>query len=487
MKLLQQGILISTSRIVNYVLGFLFTFLVARLYGAEILGNYVFLYSLVSLLSPIVASGAKQGVMFYLPRWKGNPEYRQRISTLCKSSLIIIFFLGILIWTGYALLSSYIINFFNSNPNNILTLRWFSSIIIFEALTVVMTGILRGLGEIRYFSIGIYITYGLRIIILLIFFLVYKCADVIILTYYVAAILTTFFYVKSVAKLNAFSGGRWTDFRYYAVMLRKFFPVVFTGLILVLQNKLAPILIEFFLESQDVGIFSVSLNIASLSSFFLVSLNMLISPVVSNLYARNKTKEIEDIYSRSTRMVGLASFLFVSLMVCFGPTILSYFGNEFKEGYLILLIICCGQMINSITGSSAQIITMVGKPRILTFFSITALIVNLTLSIVLIPAFHLYGAAIGTAVSICTYNLLSARFVLKNIGLQAFDIKAIAYYIVQIAILAVCFFLMYIRNFPDSFSGQAMILILLSGALSFVHLGLFWKQDRKSLAKTLKV
>ena len=41
MSLIKQGGLITSSRILQYFLSFIFTFLVAKFYGAEKLGNYV--------------------------------------------------------------------------------------------------------------------------------------------------------------------------------------------------------------------------------------------------------------------------------------------------------------------------------------------------------------------------------------------------------------------------------------------------------------
>ena len=98
-------------------------------------------------------------------------------------------------------------------------------------------------------------------------------------------------------------------------MIKKFYPVVFTGLLLVFQNKFTPIIIKYFMDSENVGIFAVAIKLASLSSFILVSVNMLISPVISKLYCLNNIFEIEKIYSFSTRIVGFINYIFIGFII----------------------------------------------------------------------------------------------------------------------------------------------------------------------------
>lgn len=476
MKLIKQGGLITFSRILQYALSFIFTFLVAKFYGAKKLGDYVFLYSLVSLLTPLISLGGKQGLMYYLPIWGSKNGLRSRMSNLIATSLIGTLVIGIFVWFLFVLFDEHILMFFENNLSGLSVFWWFSSIIIFEGLNQLFTGIFRGLKDYNYFSIGLFITTFFKIILLLILYILSVNFNIIVLAYFGGAVLTTLFYVIAAVRINVFSGFKINTFKYYFLMVRKFSPVVITGLILVFQDKFVPLFIKYFLNSTDVGVYSVIIKIASLSSFFLISLNMLISPLISELFGKNKLKEIENIYSLSIRLLAFGNYMFVLIVIIFGHFILSFFGNEFETGYGVLLIICLGQLVNAITGSSSQIITMMGKPKALTIFSLIALILSLIVMFIFTPLFGLYGVAIGSASSLMVYNVLSARYITKEFKIKAFTKKSLLYFLSQLSVLAV-FYLLFVNVEFSNMLVKFLLLFVGMGSLFIIHLKLFWKKD----------
>lgn len=476
MKLIKQGGLITFSRILQYALSFVFTFLVAKFYGAKKLGDYVFLYSLVSLLTPLISLGGKQGLMYYLPIWGNKSGLKFRMSNLIITSLIGTLAIGVFIWFLLVQFDKYILMFFENDLSSLSVFWWFSSIIIFEGLNQLFTGIFRGLKDYNYFSIGLFITTFFRIILLLILYILSVNFNIIVLAYLGGAVLTTLFYVIAAVRINVFSGFKINTFKYYFLMVRKFSPVVITGLILVFQDKFVPLFIKYFLNSTDVGVYSVIIKIASLSSFFLISLNMLISPLISELFGKNKLKEIENIYSLSIRLLAFGNYMFVLIVIIFGHFILSFFGNEFEIGYGVLLIICLGQLVNAITGSSSQIITMMGKPKALTIFSLIALILSLIVMFIFTPLFGLYGVAIGTASSLMVYNVLSARYITKEFKIKAFTKKSLLYFLSQLSVLAV-FYLLFVNVEFSNMLVKFLLLFVGMGSLFIIHLKLFWKKD----------
>ncbi|MAN28949.1 MULTISPECIES: oligosaccharide flippase family protein [Mesonia] len=485
MSLIKQGGLITSSRILQYFLSFIFTFLVAKFYGAEKLGNYVFLYSLVSLFTPLVTLGGKQGLMYYLPIWGSKNELKSRMSNLITTSLLGTVVLGFLIWLIFVLFDNKILLFFENNLNNLPVFWWFSSIIIFEGLNQLFSSIFRGLKDFGYFSIGLFITTLFRIILVLTLYFFSFNSNVIIIAYFGGAILTTLFYVVVAFKIKAFTGANLKTFKYYFLMVRSFYPVVLTGFILVFQDKFAPLFIKYFLNSTDLGVYSVAIKIASFSSFFLISLNMLISPLISELFGKNKLNEIENIYRLSTRFLALGNYVFILVVITFGQMILTFFGKEFKIVYGILLIMCLGQLVNAITGSSSQIITMMGRPKALTAFSVIALLFSIATMFFLTPYFGLYGVAVGTALSLMVYNFLSAWYISKKFNIRAFSNKTFVYFSTQFAILAILF--LY-----KEYTGEASIVmkssLLIIGLVSLVllHFKVFWREDLKFIERIKK-
>ena len=65
---------------------------------------------------------------------------------------------------------------------------------------------------------------------------------------------------------------------------------------------------------------------------------MLISPLISELFGKNKLNEIENIYRLSTRFLALGNYVFILVVITFGQMILTFFGKEFKIVYGIFTV-----------------------------------------------------------------------------------------------------------------------------------------------------
>ena len=87
-------------------------------------------------------------------------------------------------------------------------------------------------------------------------------------------------------------------------------------------------------------------------------------------------------------------------------TVFQLFGASFSSGETALRILALGQIVNIATGFPGMILIMVGESGRVTRSVAIGAIVNLALSLVLIPRFGASGAAAATAASIAITNIL---------------------------------------------------------------------------------
>ena len=83
------------------------------------------------------------------------------------------------------------------------------------------------------------------------------------------------------------------------------------------------------------------------------------------------------------------------------------FGEGFIEkGVPVLILLTIAQLINCVTGGVGLTLSMTGKQNLELANSISLVILNLILCLMLIPPYGVFGASIATATSIILINLL---------------------------------------------------------------------------------
>ena len=105
-------------------------------------------------------------------------------------------------------------------------------------------------------------------------------------------------------------------------------------------------------------------------------------------------------------------------LVVFGKMLLGLFGAEFTTGYVVLLILLAGQVINAMAGSVGYLMTMTGYQNQAAWIIGMSTLVNVGLNAVLIPKLGIVGAAIATATTTVLWNILMLTFVWRKLNIN---------------------------------------------------------------------
>jgi O-antigen/teichoic acid export membrane protein len=93
------------------------------------------------------------------------------------------------------------------------------------------------------------------------------------------------------------------------------------------------------------------------------------------------------------------SLLMAFIVLALGKPMLMLFGPEFDQGFPLLFLLVVGVVARAAVGPCESLLTMSGNQNICAALYALTLAINVTLSMVLIPALGLWGAAIATAVA----------------------------------------------------------------------------------------
>ena len=197
--------------------------------------------------------------------------------------------------------------------------------------------------------------------------------------------------------------------------LRSTLPLLFVGTAGIINQRISTVMVGGMLGPEKAGILDVALRGASLVSFTLMAVNMPLAPAVAKLHAKGERERLQSLVTKSARVALLGSLPIALGMILFGRWVLLIFGREFTGGSTVLAILSAGQLVNVAMGSVALLLNMSGHERdTARGIGITAL-VSVVLSAVLIPVWGVEGAAVANAVSTTTWNVLLAMSVRKRL------------------------------------------------------------------------
>jgi O-antigen/teichoic acid export membrane protein len=170
--------------------------------------------------------------------------------------------------------------------------------------------------------------------------------------------------------------------------------------------------------ATDVGIFSIAMRTAGLTSFILIAINSVAAPKFAALYKQGDTKALASTARNSAKLMTLLAAPALLLFLLLPGWVMKVFGAEFSGGAAALAILAIGQFVNVATGSVGYLLIMSGHERLMRNAVFAAAILNVLLSICLIPLLGLLGASVASAFSLAFQNICAYCFVVRSLGIS---------------------------------------------------------------------
>jgi len=175
------------------------------------------------------------------------------------------------------------------------------------------------------------------------------------------------------------------------------------------------VLIGYFMENADVGVYRVVLQLTAVATFTTYALRTTLWPRVSQWGKRGETGLVEHSLSRAFTYSLILAVPVLTGGVILGDRLLYFFyGAGFALGYTTLVILLAVQVVNVFQYFFTMYLDALDFPK--ESFKVTAVGVgaNIVLNIALIPLIGILGAAIATLVTM-TLNAILARRALSRL------------------------------------------------------------------------
>jgi len=192
-----------------------------------------------------------------------------------------------------------------------------------------------------------------------------------------------------------------------------------TVLTLVIEHS-ATLMLGYFKTSGDVGIFTVAMKLSMLTSFILASINSIVAPKFAELYWGKHHDDLNKVIRFASKTIFWTSAPVLVAFLVFPVFFMSIFGESFKAGWPVLVVLSIGQFVSSVSGSVGYFLLMTNGQRAFMNIMAVASVINITLCLVLIPLMGFTGAAMSTAASLIFWNVTALVYIRVKYGVNTF-------------------------------------------------------------------
>jgi O-antigen/teichoic acid export membrane protein len=158
------------------------------------------------------------------------------------------------------------------------------------------------------------------------------------------------------------------------------------------------LMVGWYLQNEDVALYSVAAKISFISLFFLGALDATIYPRLLSTF-HNQREKLQVFFWQSTALVISILLVVTLLMLILAYWLLLFFGDQYVSAQTTLIILLFAQFLRATSLTFSFMFIIREKVRYLNTVLVLALIVDLICNVVLVPRYGIEGAAVSTLIT----------------------------------------------------------------------------------------
>jgi O-antigen/teichoic acid export membrane protein len=205
------------------------------------------------------------------------------------------------------------------------------------------------------------------------------------------------------------------------ILFRYSMPLFFVSLLQFILLRVDAFFLGYFVSSRELGIYGVALNLALVSALVLEALNSIFTPMIAELYHRKEEQKLARIFKIVTHWIFIPSIMFFLAVILFADPLLGFFGEDFRGGAEILIILSFGILFHNVAGSVGAMLLMSGRQKTYLANMLGIFVLKVMGNLLLVPQYGLWGAAIVNTASIVLLNLIMLMQVYIFLGMHPYS------------------------------------------------------------------
>ncbi len=387
---------------------------VARTLGVDNTGVFFLTTTIIFVTASIGRFGLDNVVIRFISSNASTEKWSGVKSVFASSLFIVVVLTGFLSVIVYVFAEQISLAIFHK-PELIIPLKWMTiRIIPFSVITIVSES-LRGLKKIGWSQMTENIWTPAFTLLLLIMIPYYHTLEGIVLIWntvsIIVMIIALFTWIRTTTRFAHIKTHY--SFRF---LIHSGYPLFLVMILNMIICWSSTIFLGIFAENADVGIYNAAARTANLMNFLLVSVNTIAAPKFAELFHINDMQGLKRSAQDSTRLMFWLSLPVFIIVMIFSKNIMGIFGDQFITGTAILMILSTSQFVNVSTGSVGYLLMMSGNEKLLRNNIFGVAIINIILSVWLIPKYGMLGAGVVSAISLTLQNVISLLLVKRKLN-----------------------------------------------------------------------
>ncbi len=197
------------------------------------------------------------------------------------------------------------------------------------------------------------------------------------------------------------------------------FSFVATMVVASLIEQLDTIMLSALVGTEAAGIYSVASRLALMVGLATASVGALVAPALARQAASGDRAGLQR---SATLAVGLAAALATLLalaLAAVAPWLLPAFGPGFDGAMTPLAILLVGQVGLATAGLPGGMLALAGRNRAMVAVAVCAVILDIVLCLLLVPAYGAVGAAVATAATLICQSITLAVVAWRTLGVDS--------------------------------------------------------------------
>ena len=408
----KSSIIIFVGVFFSKIITYFYRIIIARYFGPEVYG----LFSLAIMISGwfIIFSslGFAEGLLRYLPWYRGKKEYN-KIKYLIRFSTTLTLITSIISAVFLFSSAEFISLELFHNANLIVFLKVFSLIIPIFLFARIFLVVLQAFEKISWYSFILNILENsIKVLSIILFIYLGLKSNAVIFSYFLS-VISTFLVSYFVCKYKVpeifgkfilkkpIKNQIKTEFFSYS------WPLMFSGTLASIFYWTDTFFIGYFTGVLDVGLYNAAIPIALLMAVIPEIFIKIFFPIITKEFSKKRfivVKELSQQVGKWIFVLNLPIFLVTLLFP--GVIINILFGSEYLPATNALKILVIGSFFSSLFWIPNQLLSTIGKSKLIFLNLIMASISNIILNIILIPKYGINGAAFATTISSITLSLI---------------------------------------------------------------------------------
>lgn len=172
-------------------------------------------------------------------------------------------------------------------------------------------------------------------------------------------------------------------------------------------------------DPQSVGVFTVGARLVSLAVFVMPPITNAFTPHMAHLAHLGRREEAARSFGDATRWILAASLPAFVVLLTLPESLLGLFGADFVDGAKVTVVLALGQLVAAAAGPCGVVLNMSGRVALSMVDNVSVLVLNIGLTVALVPRMGILGAALAWSTSLIVVNVVKALQVRHVLGVVA--------------------------------------------------------------------